>query len=578
MFEIALLGFIAPIVIIILQLCFRKANANSWFFLVLLFLIRLLWVYLFMPSRNLLSYLGANILYGTVYYVFTALVAYIFTCDYYHHREYDGIADYFESNKSDIAVIIGLVILLVIYLGGSINTWCDVKPTYDSIDKVTTTYKHAPTFKRNETPVALTPKTVHNRTNKSISDVPNSQFFKIADTDDIQAQFIDGKPTYLIPVEYQGFFAYLRSDRKIPGYFKISATDEAATPVFVKCSMKYSNTSYFGHNAEREIYRHYPDYVTSSSNPQLQISPNGTPYWIETLYRPELLNRRPDYHNMKIALLNAKTGETHLYTAKTLPEFVNEGITSDVANDMNNVFGKDVHGFWNQIFGKVGMISPTENGSENGVTSVFNTDGTISYFADFTNINSDNDSGVGYTMINARTGKLTFYQVDGMMDSDGAKNNADENYKAQKWHASMPIIYNISGRPAWVMQILDSTNAVRGYYYLDAKNQTIHANSDNVTDTLDQFNQALSANNISAGNTKGVSAKSISGVIDRCAVVSSSHKVMFMLQNNKTIFTVDTQDIPNAVLMKPGDQVTFKANVANGQQNANVTQLSDKQL
>ena len=53
---------------------------------------------------------------------------------------------------------------------------------------------------------------------------------------------------------------------------------------------------------------------------------------------------------------------------------------------------------------------------------------------------------------------------------------------------------------------------------------------------------------------------------------------MFMLQNNKTIFTVDTQDIPNAVLMKPGDQVTFKANVANGQQNANVTQLSDKQL
>lgn len=56
------------------------------------------------------------------------------------------------------------------------------------------------------------------------------------------------------------------------------------------------------------------------------------------------------------------------------------------------------------------------------------------------------------------------------------------------------------------MQILGSTNAVRGYYYLDAKNQTIHANSDNVIDTLDQFNQASSANNISAGNTNGVNS------------------------------------------------------------------------
>lgn len=46
------------------------------------------------------------------------------------------------------------------------------------------------------------------------------------------------------------------------------------------------------------------------------------------------------------------------------------------------------------------------------------------------------------SVINARTGQLTFYHVDG----DDIKNNADENYKTQKWHASMPIIYNISDR------------------------------------------------------------------------------------------------------------------------------------
>ncbi len=53
-------------------------------------------------------------------------------------------------------------------------------------------------------------------------------------------------------------------------------------------------------------------------------------------------------------------------------------------------------------------------------------------------------------MINARTGRLTFYRANNIMDSDGAKNNANQDYKAQQWKANMPILYNVNSRPTWV--------------------------------------------------------------------------------------------------------------------------------
>lgn len=48
-----------------------------------------------------------------------------------------------------------------------------------------------------------------------------------------------------------------------------------------------------------------------------------------------------------------------------------------------------------------GAIKSTNNGPEDGVTSIFNRDGSISYFTDFTNPSNKSDSAMGYSMINA---------------------------------------------------------------------------------------------------------------------------------------------------------------------------------
>ena len=216
--------------------------------------------------------------------------------------------------------------------------------------------------------------------------------------------------------------------------------------------------------------------------------------------------------------MNAVTGTTKTYKLANLPKFVDEGITSDVAAELNNNYGSYQHGFWNQFLGKTDMKEPTNNGPEDGVTSIFNTNGTISYFTDFTNPNTKSDSALGYSMINARTGQLTYYKANGIMDSSGAKSNANQNYKAQQWTANMPILYNIDGRPTWIMTILDKTHAIRGYYYLDAEDQSIYGTGTSPISALDDFRQALVNSGTKAANTPDSKLKRLTGIIDRAAV------------------------------------------------------------
>lgn len=224
------------------------------------------------------------------------------------------------------------------------------------------------------------------------------------------------------------------------------------------------------------------------------------------------------------------------------------------------------------------MENPTNNGPEDGVTSIFNADGTISYFTDFTNPNTKADSALGYSMINARTGELIYYEASGIMDSSGAKENANQNYKAQQWTANMPILYNVDGRPTWVMTILDKTSAIRGYYYLDAQDQSIYGTGSTPISALDNFRQALVNSGAKVMNTQASKAKNISGIVDRVAIVSNKNAVMFTLQNSPIVYSVDTNDFSKANLLRSGDQVKFKANIIANQSVGNVSQFVNENL
>ncbi|KRN81068.1 hypothetical protein IV87_GL001658 [Pediococcus ethanolidurans] len=533
---------------------------NGLWILVILLILKAIQTYAWLPSRNPLSLLGANLIWGAA-----ILLALYLLCRV-------------NTNSSFLRTTLAagglLVILLVVVAGGEAHSAFSVKPVAKSIQSKKISSKEAPTFKRGVTPVALSPKTVKNRMNKNMSDVPNSQYFHLGD---IQAQYYHGKPVYIAPVEFDGFFKYMSAKQRTPGYFIIDATSVSAEPKFVRKSMKYTNASYFNNNAQRHIYQDYPQWlVADNSEPQLEVDENGTPYYIETTYKSMALSHRINYSKLHVIAVNAITGKTNLYALKNLPKWIDEGITSDVADYMNTAYGKYQRGWLNMHLSKTGIQVPTNS----EVISTFDRQGNVQYFTDFTNPRSDADSALGYSMINARTGQLVYYKTHGIMDSDGARNNADNNYKAQQWKSSMPVIYNINGKPTWVLSILDSTSAFRGYYYIDAADQSVHATGNNANEAVDNFRQALVDSGASAGNTAGTKLKTITGTVARAVLATkgSNQVLLFTLSGSNTVYTADGDDFQKALLTQAGDKVRLKAYVVNGKSVGNVEKFTNLNL
>lgn len=310
---------ILPLVMMLIVLA--TASNKIWAFISILpiWIIAAVITYFLLPSRNLLSILWGNTFYGIFYLTLAS-------------QAYDDDDD--ASSKFLMVGIPVLVILFLVCIGGSLHSHMSVKPTWDSISKEYSKSTEAPTFKRNETPIALAPKTVINRVRKASSDIPNTQYYSISD--EIQSQYYKGKPVYVIPIEYNGFFQSNRAG-EIPGYFIIDATRQNATPRFVKKPYYYAVSGYFNKDASRQIYRHNPSWL-SLDTPQLEIDDNGDPYWVQTVYKSEPMSHRVNFGRLHVAVLNARTGVTKTYSVHNMPKFIDEGITTGIADKINNDF------------------------------------------------------------------------------------------------------------------------------------------------------------------------------------------------------------------------------------------------
>ena len=114
----------------------------------------------------------------------------------------------------------------------------------------------------------------------------------------------------------------------------------------------------------------------------------------------------------------------------------------------NSYFGNYIHGFWNSKFGKSDVKLPSDEGTEANVSPIFDENGDMYYFTDFTSPKEGVDSMLGYSLTNSRTGEATYY-------TGNLKNHTwihkvlldiiDKKFIEKKWEGKMPILYNFYG-------------------------------------------------------------------------------------------------------------------------------------
>lgn len=545
------LSFVLALSFIIIIFLKHKPKANkvkqSFILLLVIFILFFVNIYVIMPSIIIPNMLVLNLIAAAI----TLPLIYLLLT---------GGKATIKARYSRFFIIVGLLILAVpaTYLYGIFS----LDNVHDSIK--TEEKDQAEPLSKDDTPIAVAPESARNKMQKAMSVVPNPQFY---DLGKLQVQKIKEDIVYVAPLEFTGFWKFVRG-QETEGYFTISATNVNAQPEFISDKMQYTNSSYFHKNVQRVIYDKYPHYV-QSGEAQIEVDEDGKPWYVQTLYKTLSITDKPNLNDLKVAVVDPNSGEVSLYDTAEAPAFIEGSVSSEIASLQNEYYGKYVHGWFNSKFGKKDVRIPNESGTEKSVTPVFGENGEMYYFTDMTSPKENIDSALGYTMIHARTGELTYFNGEmnnGIMDSEGAKQIVNKEFPEKKWEGSMPILYNIDGNATWVVNVLDPNGLFKKYAYINAADSDFVVFGETANQTLKNYRIALQQNPGFVNSSDGAEIVKVKGEIDRVLVSTSDNIqiVQFILKNDPIIYTVNTTIEPKAIFLNKGDTVNMEVKIRDG--------------
>ncbi|MFS0882196.1 hypothetical protein [Metabacillus niabensis] len=407
-------------------------------------------------------------------------------------------------------------------------------------------------FDETKTPASVPPQFARNKMKKAFGQVPNTSYYELGQ---LQIQKVNNEFVYIAPVEFSGFFKWWNGD-KTPGYFTLSATDSSANPKFIKADMVYTPSSYFQKNLERHIRMNYPKRIFYGQT-QLEIDDEGKPYYIRTY--GSFVTARNGFKAEGIIMVDPKTGETMDYKLADVPKFIDGAVSPEAVSLQNSYYGKYIHGFWNSLFGKSDVKLPSDEGTEANVSPIFNEEGEMYYFTDFTSPKEGVDSMLGYSLTNSRTGKATYYTgnlEESYMDSQGALQIIEKKFIEKKWQGEMPVLYNFYGEASWLVPVLDSNGFLQNYFIVSAANPEISVYANTPNEALKQYKTALQKGGSSVDGRGTAEEKQVSGTVVRVYKEKSGDYTLisFLLDNNKN-FIISSESNSLAIYLKEGDRV-----------------------
>lgn len=429
-------------------------------------------------------------------------------------------------------------------------------------------------FDETQTPASVPPQFAENKMKKAFSQVPNTSFYELGN---LQIQKVNDAYVYVAPVEFSGFFKWWNGDTT-PGYFMLSATDSSANPKFVKADMTYVPSAYLNKDLERYMRLQYPTLIFNGE-PQLEVDEDGKPYYIRTY--GEFISARNGFDVKGIITVDAATGDTKKYALDDVPAFIDGAVSPEAVSLQNSYYGNYVHGYWNSRFGKKDVKLPSDEGTEANVSPIFNEEGDMYYFTDFTSPKEGVDSMLGYALTNARTGEATYYTgntEEAYMDSRGALNIVERQFVEKEWEGEMPILYNFYGEASWLTAVLDANGFLQNYFIVSAANPEISAYAATPNEALRLYRTALSRGGGTVNGTSNAEEATASGIVARVYKERSGDftVVSFLLQDGAN-YVVSSETVPLAIYLQEGDDVTITY-AATGEQFLPVKALTIKGL
>ncbi|MEK3889144.1 hypothetical protein [Bacillus sp. FSL K6-3431] len=410
-------------------------------------------------------------------------------------------------------------------------------------------------FDETKTPASVPPKFARNKMKKAFGQVPNTSYYELGE---LQIQKIGEEYVYIAPVEFSGFFKWWNG-KTTPGYFKMSATDASNNPKFVKAEMTYSPSAYLNKDLNRFIRNQNPNLIFYGE-PRLEIDDDGKPFYVRTY--GHFISARDGFDMQGVVMVNPTNGETKKFSLDQVPAFIDGAVSPEAVSLQNSYFGKYIHGFWNSVFGKRDVKLPSDEGTVANVSPIFNEDGEMVYFTDFTSPKEGVDSMLGYSLTDARTGKATYYTgnlEESYMDSQAALQIIDKKFIEKKWSGEMPVLYNFYGEASWLTPVLDSNGFLQNYFIVSAANPEISVFANTPNEALKLYKTALQRGGSSVDGTSNAEEKGVSGTVLRVfKEKTGDFTIISFYLDNKQNYTVSSENSPLTIYLEVGDKVNLQ--------------------
>lgn len=341
---------------------------------------------------------------------------------------------------------------------------------------------------------------------------------------------------WVAPVVYKGFFKWLDSNIGTPGYIMVSATNERDAKLVQKVNgkkilIKYQKEAFFSENLVRHLYMN--GYMTKGiTDFTLEIDDEGYPHWVVTIFDKKVGFNGSDANG--IIIVDPETGSFKEYSIENAPKWVDRIQPESFITTQLNDWGQYKSGWWNRWLSGNGVLVTSK-----GISLVYGKDGNSYWYTGIKSSGEKTTGTVGFVLVDTRTKKAHFYKQAGATEIQamGSAQGAVKNYG---YHATFPVLYNVSGIATYIMTLKDDEGLPKSYGFVSVYDHTVVGTGKDVKSALRDYKSSLS----SKGNV--ISVDDLVNSIKAFTVITRFAKD---IKNGSTLYYMQTRDEPNKIFI-----------------------------
>ena len=366
-------------------------------------------------------------------------------------------------------------------------------------------------------------------------------------------QSVDGKLYWVAPLVHRDMIKWITSLDGTSGYVMVSASNPQDVRLVQEIDKKpvkivYQPEAYFLQDLHRHMY--LKGIVNAGMTDfSFEIDDKGNPYWVTTLYEHKVGYSGADA--IGVAVVNASTGETKRYSIKDAPEWIDRIQPESFIVDQINDWGLYVKGFLNSVISEQGVLVPTE-----GTSLVYGNDGKAYWYTGITSAGGD-ESTIGFMLVDTRTKEAKLYKQPGATET-AAMTSAEGKVQEKNYQATFPVMYNILGKPTYVMSLKDKAGLVKMVAFVSVEDYSVLGLGETKEDALRNYRDALSSKGNSIKIENDETQQSVQGSVTRINQEVEAGSTFYYLtidSDTSKIFRATSKISSKLPLTQVGDKV-----------------------